>query len=187
MIEKFEIEMEIDTGACVSVIHIDDYNKYLRHIEMQKDTKCLKVVTGDRVNVVGAILVNVEINCNSWKLKLYVLDGDQTFTPLLGRNWLDVCAPNWRNIVGELKCLNSLDKFNFEKYSQLFSKSNNSTIRDYTAEIYLTDEAYPIFSKPYPVPYGLRKKVEDELEKMCKEGVLVPVSRSSNKRANSNK
>lgn len=178
MIEKFEIEMEIDTGACVSVIHIDDYNKYLRHIEMQKDTKCLKVVTGDRVNVVGAILVNVEINCNSWKLKLYVLDGDQTFTPLLGRNWLDVCAPNWRNIVGELKCLNSLDKFNFEKYSQLFSKSNNSTIRDYTAEIYLTDEAYPIFSKPYPVPYGLRKKVEDELEKMCKEGVLVPVSRS---------
>ncbi|XP_036343670.1 uncharacterized protein K02A2.6-like [Rhagoletis pomonella] len=176
-------KMEVDTGACVSVCHIADYNKTFKHIKMNAMSKNLKFITGESVVVVGSILVDVEFMGNRFNLELVVLDSKAGFDPLLGRNWLDVIVPQWRGIFGngEINQLSNnlkLNTFDFYKYNQLFSKDNNSTIKSYVAEIVLKDEHYPIFAKAYSVPFGLRKKVEDEIGRLCQQGVIVPVSRS---------
>ncbi|KAI8114708.1 hypothetical protein CVS40_12942 [Lucilia cuprina] len=65
------------------------------------------------------------------------------------------------------------------KYMEVFKKpSSYDVIKNFKAEIALNEKAYPIFCKPNVVPYGLRNKVENEIERLCTEGVLVPVTRS---------
>ncbi|XP_067629387.1 uncharacterized protein K02A2.6 isoform X1 [Eurosta solidaginis] len=182
-LEGTVFKMEIDTGACVSVYHIADYSKTFNHIKMSSISKNLKVITGENVVVVGSVLVDVEFMGKSCNLELVVLDSKSRFDPLLGRNWLDVSVPQWRNMVGngEISHLSNspkLSNLDFQKYNQLFSTNNNSTIKSYVAEIDLKNDHYPIFAKAYSVPFGLRKKVEDEIARLCEEGVIVPVSRS---------
>ncbi|XP_075162864.1 uncharacterized protein LOC142235497 [Haematobia irritans] len=59
-IEDNIIDMEVDTGACVSIRHITYYDTYLNNIRLQRQEENLKVVTGDKVDVVGYVVVNVE-------------------------------------------------------------------------------------------------------------------------------
>lgn len=183
-IEDVNIEMEIDTGACVSICHISYYNDYFQGMKLEKQNlkkfENLKVVTGEAVDVVGYIIAKVEFNGRVYNLKLVFLKCENKFKPLVGRNWLDELFPNWRNTFCSI---NSIQKFSvdgccFEKFNTLFSKLNTSTINHYEAEIVLKEESYPVFAKAYSVPFGLRDKVEKEIDKMCKEGVLVPVNRS---------
>ena len=61
-VENFLFEMEIDTGACVSVCHESDYLKYFKHCELLNKNMDLKVLSGDNVVVAGKIIVHVKIN-----------------------------------------------------------------------------------------------------------------------------
>lgn len=64
------------------------------------------------------------------------------------------------------------------RYKKVFQKpDSNDVIKNFKAEIALKEDAYPIFCKANVVPYGLRSKVEDEIKKLCNEGVLVPITR----------
>lgn len=177
-IEGINIEMEIDTGACVSVCHISYYDNFFKNIELDKQVENLKVVTGEYVDVVGAVVVKVEFEERIYNLKLFVVNSMQTFKPLIGRNWLDAIFPQWRQSFNNINTIKPNIGMCFEKYNNLFSKINNSTIKDYVAKIVLKENSYPIFAKAYTVPFGLRDKVEAEIDKMCDDGVLIPVNRS---------
>ena len=48
------------------------------------------------------------------------------------------------------------------------------TIRGTTAKIQIDPEVRPRFHKPRPVPFSLRTKVEEELERLEKEGIIQP-------------
>lgn len=91
--------MEIDSGACKSAIHIEDYNKILSHLKLELVNFKLKVVTGEKVVIIGQVLVKVVHNGTKFKLPLIVLSSKTKFIPLLGRNWLNSFNPNWRNII----------------------------------------------------------------------------------------
>ncbi|KAI8117697.1 hypothetical protein CVS40_10440 [Lucilia cuprina] len=152
-IEGVRIEMEIDTGACVSICHISNYNSYFKNLKLEKQCENLKVVTGENVDVVGSVVVEVEFEERIHNLKLVVLNSQHIFKPLLGRNWLDVIFPQWRKSFNNVNAIKLNTNINFSGI-------------------------IPIFAKAHQVPFGLRTKVEAELDKMCEEGVLVPVNRS---------
>ena len=79
----------------------------------------LKVVTGENVKIIGQISVKVRYKHKEYILPLIVLDSIIKFTPLLGRNWLNIINPNWKrflvkqteSIVGNI----SESKFELEK------------------------------------------------------------------------
>ena len=106
-------------------------------------------------------------------LPLIVVDGDGP--PLLGRNWFEQLKLNWRNIfhVGKVDTLSDV----LDRHKTVFDKGLG-TIKGFAAEIKLQDGAKPIFCKARPVPYALRQKVEEELDRLEKLGVVKKVERS---------
>ena len=52
------------------------------------------------------------------------------------------------------------------------------TITGFTAELKVKENATPQYFKSRPVPYALREKVENELRRLMKEGVLKKVESS---------
>ncbi|XP_037929719.1 uncharacterized protein K02A2.6-like [Teleopsis dalmanni] len=156
-IEQNKLNVEIDSGANI------------------------KVLTGQNIAVVGQVEVRVKFGGKCYELNMVVVDSAHAFKILLGRNWLDRLVPNWRKNFIESTLVNLVKEnceVDFTKYKQLFSKDNNSTIIGYEAEIDLNDNAYPIFSKAHSVPFGVRQKVEEEIQRLCAEGVMVPTTRS---------
>ncbi|KAL9978544.1 hypothetical protein ACROYT_G016071 [Oculina patagonica] len=95
---------------------------------------------------------------------------------LLGRNWLEEIKLNWPRI----KQLTSHDKRLEEilqKHAQLFGEGLG-TLQGTKAKIHVDPTATPIFHKARPVPYALREKIEQDLERLEKAGTIEPVQYS---------
>lgn len=87
--------MEIDSGAAQTVISLIDYEKHFPNISLkQVRDQSLYVVTGSQINVVGVLHVNVshENNAENFvaQLSITVIRTSKNFTPLMGRNWIDI-------------------------------------------------------------------------------------------------
>ncbi|XP_065089404.1 uncharacterized protein LOC135710683 [Ochlerotatus camptorhynchus] len=108
VVEGVRLEMEIDCGAAVSVISSETYEGEFADISMQKCTKKMAVISGNRLVVEGQIPVQVELNGRRKTIKLIVLRSGSSFTPLLGRDWLDIFYSDWRNAFGSGASVNQL-------------------------------------------------------------------------------
>lgn len=88
--------MEYDSGACVTLMSKLFFDEHFQANEIEVSNKNLKVVTGEKVSVLGSAEVNVWCEFDqSWKiLSIVVVDVENDFVPLLGRNWLDILTPN---------------------------------------------------------------------------------------------
>ena len=187
-IEDQIIPMEVDTGACTSVIGIDEYNKYFSKFQISKitNTKNFRSVSGEIIRVYGKILVNVSLNKNGPKypLELIVIKCNGPVFPLMGRTWLDVLVPDWRNILTHsisrilsVKNDSILDQIT-RNFPNIVSQDPNNFILNYEAEIVLKNETKPIFHAAYTAPLQLRPEIEKELENMCNSGILERVKYS---------
>jgi Zinc knuckle len=89
--------MEWDTGSCVTLISLDTYRKFFSRITMQKVSVPLAVITGEEIQIQGQIEVEVNFEEVTARLYLVIAETGKKFTPLLGRDWIDVFRPNWRS------------------------------------------------------------------------------------------
>lgn len=64
-VESHLINFEIDSGACKSVIHLTDYLTYLTHLELLPVRYKLKVVAGQKIDIVREIDVKVVLKLYS--------------------------------------------------------------------------------------------------------------------------
>lgn len=190
-INGVEIKMEIDTGAYRSVIQLELFKQKFPHVKMETSSQRATVITGESVTLAGVVSVKVEHEDNLFDLELAVVDTNNNFVTLMGRNWLDVFWPKWRTSFdkltdNELNGFNELNTLNVEKYKkEMFAKYRNvfsdnffEPIKDFEAEIILKPDTPPIFCKAYPVPFGIRPVVEKELDKLVKFGILKPIKHS---------
>ncbi|XP_058813399.1 uncharacterized protein LOC131677517 [Topomyia yanbarensis] len=99
-VDGLRLKMEVDCGAAVSVISLEMYEGDFDHIPLQRCDKKLAVINGSRLKVEGQIEVKVELNGRTKTVDLIVLRNGSGFTPLLGRDWLDVFVPDWRKAFG---------------------------------------------------------------------------------------
>ncbi len=93
---------------------------------------------------------------------------------LLGRNWLHKITLNWSKLhytqsVGLQELLG--------KYENVFQEGLG-TMQGFQAKIIVDSQATPRFCKARTVPYAMREKVEEELNRLVMEGVLEPVEHS---------
>ena len=58
-----------------------------------------------------------------------------------------------------------------DNHSSLF-KEELGTVQGEKAKLHTNPQIHPKFCKPRPVPFSLRKKVEEELERLEKEGII---------------
>ncbi len=197
-VEQTSTRMEVDTGACTSVISYVLYLRNFSHKPLINVSKHLQVITGKKINVAGKIEVQVrwtdgDQKGSVYKFEIIVIHSNGDFVPLLGRAWLDVLKSGWRSAfyfksvsnhsiraVSDGSLTETI-KFKEElrvKYPKACSQNHEEAIQEFKADIVLIDNFSSIFHKAYNVPFALRDKVEQELIRLCGQKILVPVTQS---------
>ena len=95
---------------------------------------------------------------------------------MLGRNWLEKIKLNWP-IIKQLSSHNKRLEEILQKNAQLFEEVLG-TLQGAKAKIHVDPTATPIFHKTRPVPYALRDKIEQDLERLERAGTIEPVQYS---------
>ena len=158
--------MQLDTGATASILpktlHYQQFNQW----PLPSTKVKLKAYNGVQIPVYGEVWLPVVYDQQKRVLPLIVVDGDGP--PLLGRNWLKELQLNWRHIffVSKTETLSDILK----RHDEVFNRGLG-TIKGFKADI-------NVFCKARPVPYALRQKVEEELDRLESQGVVKKVERS---------
>ena len=170
-----KLEMEIDTGAAMSIISQQTYECEFSHLPLQKATVKLRAYNGGRIPVLGQITVKVVYEGQVKDLPLLVVKGRGT--TLCGRNWLKELKLNWQQIkyLNERKCRSIKEVL--DKYSEVF-KEELGTLKDIKASIIVRPEVSPIFCKHRPLPFAMKERVEQELKRLEEANIISPVKHS---------
>ena len=165
------LEMEIDTGSAVTLISNNIFSKFFKEKKLDKTNAKLRTHTGEDVNVLGTTAVQVKYNDELFNLPLIVVGGQGL--SLLGRDWLEQLRMTFLQVnqftastesVNQVKC----------KYPDLW-KSDLGQVKGLKAKIIAPENALPKFFKPRPVAYYNGDAVDEELQRLEREGVIKPV------------
>ena len=161
--------MEIDTGAAVSLISDKTRRCLFPDAVVQPSHASLRTYSGEVIPVVGQLTVDVLHNTQHASLPLVVVEGEGP--TLLGRNWLSRIRLDWKTIgsVGR-KTLSTV----LENNRGVFEEGLG-TLQGYEAQISVDPDVPPRFCKARSVPYALRTRIEQELERLQQQGIIEPV------------
>lgn len=93
--------------------------------------------------------------------------------PFLGRNWLDILSPNWRDclMLNSIKTTESILEFRHnaireitQKYKKLFDDDLTKPIKDFVVDIQMSSDVRPF------------EKAGGQLDKLEKIGILEKVA-----------
>ena len=174
-VSDVDLLMEVDTGAAVSLISESTYNSLwsgenkppLQHADVS-----LRTYSGEKLPVVGQISVVVKYLEQKRLLTLLVVRGEGP--SLLGRDWLQVLSVT----LDKLNVLRIETSCNLQgvlsKYPELF-RDELGLVKGVKVKLHVDSSFRPRFFKPRSVPFALRERVEAELDRLQKAGVIQPV------------
>ncbi|XP_048480662.1 uncharacterized protein K02A2.6-like [Plutella xylostella] len=171
-VENKLFNFEVDTGSKISAISKNIYNKYFPNKKIVNKQLRLRSYTGDIIEPLGYITVHVTFERHSAKLDLYVIENGGP--PLMGRSWireLNVTSIPCHSLSEDDPLLQQLR----DEFLTVFA-GGLGTYRS-RMRFHLADET-PVFVKARPLPLALRPRVEQELERLQREGVIYKVERS---------
>ena len=96
---------------------------------------------------------------------------------LVGRDWLSKVRLDWHEIFYEnLELANQKGELEtiLKQYPEVF-KTGMGTLKGFKATIKVDHESVPKYWKPRPVPYSIRNKVDQELDRLVQEEIIEPV------------
>ena len=119
-----DLEMELDTGAAVSIINFDVYEKMFKHLPLQPVQRPLHTYTGTKLEVAGEVSVNVCYKGQEKVLPLIVVKTARKAPPLLGRTWLAEIQLDWPQIMshGQYAISTDLGSVLQDKYAEVFKQ-----------------------------------------------------------------
>jgi len=190
LINEKEIFFLWDTGSTCSMINQGVYEQ-LGSPPCKSFSTVLSSYGGKPLKVKGQCIVDVKLgNLRRKNLSLVVVN--ENGSNLLGLDWSDIfgltengvsvlsqvqevipAASNQlqeNQIVDRDDCITSLKK----QFSNVFSQALGKCTH-YKAAIHLKTDATPAFFKPRSLPFAMKQKVNDELNRLVDIGVLTPV------------
>lgn len=182
------LTMQLDTGAPVSIITSPTYLQYKdKWPELSKSNLRLSCFLG-QLPIQGELRLQVSFGSRTVGGVLAVLDCPGP--NLCGRDLISAFnrlgVPVLHSTAGrEDKLLhvtsagsgNGDVKRCLKEYEDLF-KPGLGLLKGQPVRFHLKERAVPKFVKARPVPYALRNKVTEELDRLVSEGVLSPVASS---------
>ena len=174
-VNQVKLQMEVDTGASASIISYDTFMEgwpALQRSQLHQSHKKLRTYTGEELMVEGQLMVEVVYGDQRKELPLLVVAGRGP--SLMGRDWLLHIRLDWQSIHSlEAVSITSLQTV-LSNHTAVFA-DNLGCVKGVKAKIYVDPEARPRFCKPRSVPFAFREKVNKELERLEKTGVIEPV------------
>ena len=180
-IDENPIEFELDTGAPVSVMSLDDAKKYFSAAKLKRSDIQLYSYCQTQLDCVGYIQVSVAIDNMKQTLNLYIVRSKHK--PLCGREWLKMLKPKWleemsTSVVNKISCENSdyMRKWKAD-FPNLFLPTMGK-ITGHQVRLNVKENAVPRSLKARRVAFSLMNAVERELDEMVQQGVYEKVDRS---------
>ena len=168
-LEGLLIEIELDTGAAYSLMSENNFRLLFPERELALTTIRLCVYSGEAIDILGSVDVNVTYKEQSACVPLLVVK--HSGPNLLGRDWLQKFKLDWREIHSiQLSPLQAL----LDKYHTVF-QDTLGTLQNFKAHTYVDPTAKPKYCKAQPIPYAVKAKVEEELDRLVAQGTLEPV------------
>ena len=167
------LKMEVDTGAAVSLISEATYKRLWKNPPKLKPTTTrLRTYSGQQLVVLGTLVVNVEYETQQVARSLIVVKGSGP--SLLGRDWLTMIRLDWKSLSVHQTSTERPLKDILKRHESLF-RPELGLARNIDAKLYVEPDAIPRFCNARPVPYALREKVENELNRLQADGIIEPV------------
>ena len=164
--------MELDTGASLSIIGESTYRSLFGEShQLDQSDIVLKMYDGQELPVLGSVTTRVEYEGQQKSLPLIVVQGGGA--SLFGRDWLEHFKLDW-SAIHAVQQKSDLDML-LQRYSSLF-REEVGTLKGYKAKIVTKSDARPRFYKPRRLPYAIKAKVEQELDRLQAAGVISPVT-----------
>ncbi|CAH2207977.1 jg821, partial [Pararge aegeria aegeria] len=167
--------MQVDTGASFSLVNERTWNvldKRLPRDSLQPVQLSLRTWNETPVKLLGQATVSVRFKDIVQVLNVIVAKG--TGPNLLGRDWLSPLK-----ITMNINFVANGDLVQMEKvianHGEVF-RDGLGTYKGNPVAIHVKSGANPRFLKARPVPYALRERVEKEIDRLEREGVLRAVS-----------
>ena len=165
-----ELELIVDTGATITAITKETYEKQLSQVKLQSSNMKLQSYCGQTLSVRGEAVVPVRYGDQQIRGRVVVVNAANK-PAVIGRNWLSRLKLDWASLFS----LNVLDPV--QEFPELFKEAMGK-LQGVQAKITLSANARPVFHKARAVPFALQAKVDIEINRLVKEGVLTPVEQS---------
>ena len=174
-VNRVILPMEIDTGAAVSIIPERVCQELFPYLKPQKTRVRLSTYTAEQMTVMGTISVQVKHKNQTRTLSIFVVNTDGP--TLLGRDWMRQLKLDWSMVnqvsmekKGRLEAL-------MRKYDEFF-KLAMGAILGFKAKLTVKADAHPKFCKARSVPFSIKQRVGEELDRLEKEGIVERVMHS---------
>ena len=172
---KVTMPFEVDTGSSASIMSEQVYKKLVHDNvikgELEPSTAILKTYGQESIPVQGNVKMDIKYNGKNYReMSILVTNGDGP--TLMGRKWLKVIKLNWHqlfNLEEKQKCQEILDR-----YKEVFNPELGELKTTQKIKLHVGD-ATPRYHKARNVPYSMREKVDVEIDRLVKEGILEPV------------
>ena len=163
-----EIPMKIDTGTLLNArdfLKIGDTTDTLKPA-----TVVLKSYTGNVIKCLGEKEMSIQVADQVSDLAIWVVEGPS----LLGRDMMAKFTLPWQNIFSVIPTT-ATDII--QQYPELFDNSTVEKLKGFQVSRRVKDDN-PVFVKPQVVPFAIRKKYEEALEKLVAEDIIEKVEHS---------
>ncbi|XP_045471780.1 uncharacterized protein K02A2.6-like [Harmonia axyridis] len=175
------INMELDSGASISVVPESCFNNYFKESKLKSTNIRLKCYDGTEIVPEGEFHTTINYKGQVFEFCRFLVVKKGS-VPLLGRDLIKrlnikiyLADPRYPTI-NSLKGKDDL-KILLSRFEELF-KDELGTYRHEKIELNIMPDVKPIFCKPRPVPFLFKEKINSELEKLEAKGVISKVETS---------
>ncbi|GFW83352.1 retrovirus-related Pol polyprotein from transposon 412 [Trichonephila clavipes] len=134
-----------------------------------------KTYKGDSIIPLGYVTVRVQYKNQKVNLNLYIVK--ENLDTILGREWLYKIHLDWPAIKAfRAKTEQNLNNL-LREYKDIFDDKLGE-INNYEAKLKLRHGVKPIFCRVRTVPFALKGRVENEIDRLEKEGIIEKVDSS---------
>uniref|UniRef100_UPI00398F68F8 uncharacterized protein n=1 Tax=Pristiophorus japonicus TaxID=55135 RepID=UPI00398F68F8 len=168
--------ISVNMGASQSLMSAQQFEQLWPHKSdrpklTRVDTK-LRTYTKEIIPVLGSTMLSVTHKGTMNRLPLWIVPGD--LPALLGRSWLAKLNWKWDDVHAmsseeRTSCSTVLSRF-----EHLF-QPGVGTFKGAKVKIDITQDARPVHHKARAVPYVMREKIEHELDRLLREGIISPM------------
>ena len=160
-IEGNMIDLQLDTASDVSLLPESLYMMYLSHVPLQPANIVLRTYDNQKVELVGKCFVTVRYeDQGACRLPLLITKGTDK-DALFGLQWLENIKLDWPKVCSVPASLSAVR----EKHSDVFSEGL----------IDLTGAKANIYVDSRSVPCAMKRKVEEEVDRLVESKVIEPV------------
>ena len=173
-VEGAPIRFIIDTACPVTLISSQLYQRHFKHLPLRSNDLKLCSYSHHRIPVQGVLQVRVLYEDVQFNLPLYVTEGDNA--SLLGRQWLQAIRLDWCRVF-QIQATDTEMETILSEFQDVFAE-RQTPMMNFKADIQVKDGVTPLFHKPRPVPFSLKERVGQELDRLQEAGIITRIDSS---------